>query len=88
MSLYKPPTITEEVYRFSDLVLVARRWKGARRPTWLVCCQTCEDRLLVQRVSTKQWVARCHKCKVEYVITPAEYYIMKYVDFSRIMGAL
>lgn len=88
MSKYTPPTITEEVYQFSDLVMVARKWKGATRTTWLVQCQTCDDKLLVQRFREKQWVARCHKCKVEYTITPVEYYIMKPADFRRIMGDL
>jgi len=88
MAKYLPPTITEEVYTFGDLVMVAKQWKGARRTTWIIVCQTCNDRLLVQRVAPKHWVARCCKCKVEYTITPAEYYILKQADFHRIMGDL
>lgn len=88
MSKYTPPTIEDTVYTFSDLVMIARTWKGATRTTWFVKCQTCQDRLLVQRYGPKHWVARCHHCKVEYTITPAEYYILKHADFTRIMGDL
>lgn len=88
MSKYIPPTITEEVYTFSDLVMIGKKWRGCTRTTWNVICQTCNDRLLVQRIGPKHWVARCHKCKVEYTITPSEYYILKHADFKKIMGDL
>lgn len=80
--------VSTETYTFGDLVLISNRYRGVYRTTWYVVCQQCEQRLLVTRVSQKHWIARCHNCKLEYAIAPAEYYIMKPADFRRIMGEI
>lgn len=85
MSDYSP---NETVYTFSDLVLIARPVSPGKKTVWYLKCTECGERHLINRKRQKSWVANCPTTKAQFTIAPAEYYIMRPVDLSRILAAL
>jgi hypothetical protein len=79
-------TVEQYTWKFSDLIIVCRKPKSREYTIWYVVCQNCGTYIRVKRYGSKIWVAKCQKCKAEYTITPADYYVRKPVNFSRIIG--
>lgn len=73
-------------YHFSDLVLVAHRPRGRPQTTWYIQCPECKGKHMFRRTGSKVWHTSCLLSGVEWTITPAEYYIQKPLDLTRILG--
>ena len=80
--------VEEFIYQFVDIVLVGHRPHGRFTTTWYVQCEECGERHQFHQTGKKQWHTSCAKSKVEWTITPAEYYICKPADFSKILGGI
>lgn len=77
--------INDTRYNISDLVIIARQWKGCYRATWFLECQACGEKHIFQRHGNATWTTACPTSKYEWTITPSEYYLLKPADFTRIM---
>lgn len=84
--LGKPIQIDETRYHISDLVIIARQWKGCFRATWMLECPSCGEKHYFHRHGKATWVTECPTSRYEWTITPSEYYLLKPADFSRILG--
>jgi len=73
-------------YRFSDIVLIGHRCTRSVRTTWYIECPECQGQHMFKRAGAKIWHTSCWLSGVEWTITPAEYYICRPMDFSKILG--
>lgn len=73
-------------YQFSELVFVAYRPKNRIVTTWYLQCPECQREHMFRKIGSKYWVATCEQYRVEYTVTPADYYVKRPADFSLVMG--
>jgi hypothetical protein len=73
-------------YTFGELVLVARRPEGRQSVTWYMNCPECSGQHMFRKTGSKVWHTSCWKSGVEWTITPAEYYVQRPLDLSRVLG--
>jgi len=73
-------------YNFSDVVMICHRPHYRDYTVWYVVCQVCGEKRRVKKIGKKQWVAQCSDCRVEYTITPSEFYLCRKIDFSKVIG--
>lgn len=75
-------------YNFVDIILTGHRRRGGRSITWYVECEFCGSKHQFKKTGSKVWHTSCGASRIEWTITPAEYYILKPCDFSKILGDL
>jgi len=73
-------------YRFSELVLVGHRAPGRLETTWYIDCPECHGQHMFRKTGSKVWHTSCWMSGVEWTVTPAEYYIQKPMDLTKILG--
>ena len=76
----------EFIYTFGDLVFTGRRPRNRSRTTWYLRCTECGKRHMFGHTGTKIWHTSCQESGVEWTITPAEYYILRPADFSKVLS--
>lgn len=78
--------VEEFQYKFGDLVMVGRKPANRYRVVWYIQCEACGGRHVFKKQGTKIWHTSCWLSKTEWTVTPAEYYVQKPADFTKIMG--
>lgn len=73
-------------YKFSELVILGHRPQGRTTTTWYIECPECNGQHMFRKTGSKVWHTSCWFSGVEWTITPAEYYVLKPCDFSKILG--
>jgi len=73
-------------YHFSDIVLTGHRARGRTETTWYIECPECKGQHMFKKTGSKVWHTSCILSGVEWTVTPAEYYVLKPCDFSKILG--
>lgn len=73
---------------FGDLVLVGRQPENRNHTTWFVECEHCQGRHIFRKQGAKIWHTSCILSGVEWTITPAEYFVQRPGDFSKILGSV
>lgn len=81
-----PAKIETFHYQFNDVIMMGRRPQNRAHTVWYVQCPFCEGEHIFSKLGRKIWVAHCVLEDIEWTITPAEYYLKKPADFSKILG--
>jgi len=77
--------VEQEIFDFSELVLVAHRPHGRGETTWYVNCPECHSQHMFRKTGSKIWHTSCWKTGVEWTVTPAEYYVQRPLDLTSVL---
>lgn len=72
---------------FGDLVLVSHRMERSGSTQWYILCPECKEKHRLIPWGLKVWHTSCETSRVEWTITPAEYFVQKPLPMSIMDGA-
>lgn len=75
----------QHVYTFGELNILAKRPEKRALFSWFMKCTDCHQEIRFIHRHKKMWIAKCNSCKLEFTITPSEYYTRRNIDFSQIL---
>lgn len=78
--------VDEYLYTFGELNIIAKRPNNRITSSWFMKCPDCGKEIRFYLRQPKMWVSNCVSCKLEFTITPSEYYTKRNIDFSKIIG--
>lgn len=73
-------------HNFGDLVIVGTKSEKRHYTTWYVECDQCQGRHIFRKQGPKVWHTSCVLSGVEWTVTPADYYIQKRCNLTKILG--
>jgi len=78
--------VEQEIFNFSDIVLVSHRVWGKKERTWSIHCPDCGSDHMFRKTGGKVWHTSCWKTGTEWTITPSEYFVQRSLDLKSIFG--